>query len=146
MRWIVGSDHAGYELKARLIQTLRHLGDEVVDVGTTGDDSVDYPDFAAQVAERVASGEGRGLLVCGTGNGIAIAANKVRGIRCAVVTDGFTARMARAHNDANIAALGSRVVGAGVAEEAVRAFRDTEFEAGRHQRRLDKIAALEDDS
>lgn len=144
MRWIVGSDHAGFELKQRLAEVLRGLGDEVVDVGATSTESVDYPDFAAEVGRRVAAGEGRGLLVCGTGNGIAMAANKVRGVRCAVLTDDFTARMARAHNDANCAAIGSRVTGSGVAEDVLRVFRDTEFEGGRHQRRLDKIHGLEE--
>ncbi len=138
-RWIVGADHAGLELKNHLIGVLRGLGDQVDDVGTFSADSVDYPDYAAQVARRVAAGEGRGLLVCGTGIGMAMTANKVPGVRAAVVTDAFTARATRAHNDANVMAVGQRVIDAGDAEEALKAFRETEFEGGRHQRRVDKI-------
>ena len=138
-RWIVGADHAGLLLKNHLVALLHSLGDEVEDLGTHSADSVDYPDYAGQVARRVAAGEGRGLLVCGTGIGMAMAANRVRGVRCAVVTDGFTAKATRAHNDANVMAIGQRVVGAGVAEDALRAFRDTEFEGGRHQKRVEKI-------
>jgi ribose 5-phosphate isomerase B len=138
-RWIVGADHAGFELKNYLVNVLRRLGDEVEDIGTHEPASVDYPDYAAEVARRVAAGEGRGLLVCGTGIGMAMTANRVRGVRAAVVTDAFTARATRAHNDANVMAVGQRVIGAGVAEEALKAFRDTEFEGGRHQRRVDKI-------
>jgi ribose 5-phosphate isomerase B len=138
-RWIVGADHAGLELKNHLVGVLRGLGDEVEDIGTHGSESVDYPDYAAEVARRVAAGEGRGLLVCGTGIGMAMTANKVPGVRAAVVTDAFTARATRAHNDANVMAVGQRVIGAGVAEEALRAFRETAFEGGRHQRRVDKI-------
>jgi ribose 5-phosphate isomerase B len=139
MRWIVGADHAGLLLKGHLVAFLRSLGDEVEDLGTHTADSVDYPDYARQVAERVAAGEERGLLVCGTGIGMAMTANKVPGVRCAVVTDHFTAGATRAHNDANVMAIGQRVVGAGIAEDALRAFRDTPFEGGRHQRRVDKI-------
>jgi len=143
MRWYAGSDHAGFELKKQLIASLEALGDEVSDLGCDSLESVDYPDFAGKVARVVAEqGDSRGLLVCGTGNGIAMAANKVAGVRCAVVTETFTAHMARAHNDANIIAIGSRVIGAGVAELALRAFRDTDFEGGRHERRVDKIDAL----
>jgi ribose 5-phosphate isomerase B len=138
-RWIVGADHAGLELKNHLVGVLRGLGDEVEDIGTHGSESVDYPDYAAEVARRVAAGEGRGLLVCGTGIGMAMTANKVPGVRAAGVTDAFTARATRAHNDANVMAVGQRVIGAGVAEEALRAFRETAFEGGRHQRRVDKI-------
>jgi ribose 5-phosphate isomerase B len=138
-RWIVGADHAGLELKNHLVGVLRGLGDQVEDIGTHNADSVDYPDYAAEVARRVAAGEGRGLLVCGTGIGMAMTANKVPGVRAAVVTDAFTARATRAHNDANVMAVGQRVIGAGVAEEALKAFRETSFEGGRHQRRVDKI-------
>jgi ribose 5-phosphate isomerase B len=139
MRWIVGADHAGLSLKNYLVEVLRQLGDEVEDLGTHSTDSVDYPDYAAQVARRVADGEGRGLLVCGTGIGMAMAANRVPGVRAAVVTDAFTARATRAHNDANVMAVGQRVIGSGVAEAALRAFRETEFEGGRHQKRVEKI-------
>jgi ribose 5-phosphate isomerase B len=143
MKWIVGADHAGLELKRHLVDLLRRLGDEVDDVGTHTGDSVDYPDFAVLVARRVAAGEGRGLLVCGTGIGMSMAANKVAGIRAAVVTDVFTARATRSHNDANVMAVGGRVVEPGVAEEALRAFRDTPFEGGRHALRVVKIDELD---
>jgi ribose 5-phosphate isomerase B len=143
MKWIVGGDHAGLPLKRHLVGVLAALGDEVIDLGTDSEASVDYPDFAIAVAERVAGGEGRGLLVCGTGIGMAMAANKVAGVRAAVVTDAFTARATRAHNDANVMAIGARVVGSGVAEEALRAFRDTAFEGGRHDRRVARLAELD---
>lgn len=145
MKWFAGADHAGYQLKAQLVEELQALGDEVVDCGTDGRGSVDYPDFGIDVARRVAAADGAalGLLVCGTGIGIAMAANKVPGARAAVVTDCFTARATRSHNDANIISMGQRVIGPGVASEALRAFRDTPFEGGRHQRRVDKIHALE---
>ena len=164
MKWFVGADHAGLDLKRHLVDVLRRLGDEVEDLGTHTADSVDYPDYAAQVAGRVVAegpteipsegpetgspqaghgGNARGLLVCGTGIGMAIAANKVAGVRAAVVTDAFTARATRAHNDANVMAIGSRVVGAGVAEDALRAFRDTAFEGGRHEARVAKLRGLD---
>jgi ribose 5-phosphate isomerase B len=144
MKWYAGADHAGFTLKNRLVQVLRGLGDEVVDVGTQSTDSVDYPDYAAAVAHGVAESPGaRGLLVCGTGIGMSISANKVVGVRAAVVTDAFTAQAAREHNDANVIAIGERVTGPGVAEMALRAFRDTAFAGGRHQKRVDKIAQLE---
>lgn len=143
MRWIVGADHAGFELKRQLVEVLRRLGDEVDDLGTHSPDSVDYPDFAVAVARRVVDGQGRGLLVCGTGIGMAMAANKVPGIRAAVVTDAFTARLTRAHNDANVMTVGARVVGGGVAEDALRAFRDTDFEGGRHATRVGKVDDLD---
>jgi ribose 5-phosphate isomerase B len=145
LRWYVGADHAGYGLKEALARRLRDLGDEIVDLGTAnGDDSVDYPDFGEKVARAVAGGgDGLGLLVCGTGIGVSIAANKIPGVRAARVTDTFSARMAREHNDANVLCLGERVTGPGVAEDIVRAFRDTPFEGGRHQRRVDKITALD---
>ena len=143
MKWIVGADHAGLALKRHLVEVLRRWGDEVDDVGTHSGDKVDYPDYAAQVAERVAAGEGRGLLVCGTGIGMAMAANKVTGVRAAVVTDVFTARATRAHNDANVMTVGERVIGTGVAEEALRVFRDTAFEGGRHALRVAKVDALD---
>ena len=139
MRWIVGADHAGLLLKDHLVALLRTLGDEIEDVGTHTNESVDYPDYARRVAEKVAAGEGRGLLVCGTGIGMSMTANRVHGVRAAVVTDAFTAKATRSHNDANVMCCGQRVIGAGVAEEALRAFRDTAFEGGRHQKRVDKI-------
>jgi ribose 5-phosphate isomerase B len=144
MRWYAGSDHAGYPLKQHLVEVLRGLGDTVEDLGTHGLESVDYPTFGAEVGRRVAADpEAYGLVVCGTGIGIGIAANKIPGVRCAVVHDAFTAEMARAHNNANIIALGARVVGPGVAESAVAAFRAAAFAGGRHQRRVDQLAELE---
>ncbi|HKA87147.1 MAG TPA: ribose 5-phosphate isomerase B [Haliangiales bacterium] len=145
MKWYAGSDHAGYELKAALVGFLRGLGDEVEDLGTTNAaDSVDYPEFGARVGRAVVAAPGAmGLAVCGTGIGISIAANKVAGIRAARVTDEFSARMAREHNDANVVCLGGRVTGPGLAEGIVRAFRDATFAGGRHQRRVDKIEGLE---
>jgi ribose 5-phosphate isomerase B len=144
VKWYAGSDHAGRALKDKLVARLRALGDDVVDVGCHDDASVDYPDFAEQVARSVAAeDDARGLLVCGTGIGMSIAANKVSGVRAAVVTDPVTARASRAHNDANVIALGERVTGSGVAEAALEAFRDTAFEGGRHARRVGKIRDLE---
>jgi ribose 5-phosphate isomerase B len=144
MKIAIGADHAGYELKEQLLRMLREEGLEVEDVGTFSTDSVDYPDFAAAVGRKVVSGEAeRGVLVCGTGIGVAIAANKLDGVRAASCHDHFTARMARAHNDANVVTVGARVVGVGVAEEIVRTFLATPFEGGRHGRRVDKIRDLE---
>ena len=148
MRWFVGSDHAGFGLKRHLIEILRSLDDEVIDVGTNSEESVDYPDFGAAVGRAVASARQPtlGLVICGTGIGISIAANKVPGVRAAVCTEAFAATAARAHNDANVLALGARVIGAGVAESCLRAFRDTGFEGGRHARRVAKLATLDDSS
>lgn len=144
MRVAIGSDHAGFDLKQSLIARLQDGGHEVLDLGTDGPQSVDYPDFGVAVARKVVSGDAdRGVLVCGTGIGIGIAANKVPGARVATCNDLFTARMSRQHNDANVVSLGSRVVGPGVAEEIVGLFLETEFEGGRHARRVDRIHALE---
>ncbi len=144
MKWYAGSDHAGYKLKRHLMATLRAFGDEVEDLGTSVETSCDYPDFAAEVGAAVVDDMGSfGLLVCGTGNGIAMGANKVNGIRAAVVTDAFTAQAARAHNNANVIAMGARVIGAGVAEQVIAVFRKTPFEGGRHQRRIDKLTDIE---
>jgi ribose 5-phosphate isomerase B len=144
MRWYAGADHAGFMLKATLVESLKKLGDDVVDLGTNSEDSVDYPTFGAEVGRNVAADPGSlGLIVCGTGIGISIAANKVPGVRAAVVHDDFTAAAARAHNDANVIALGARVVGSGVAEAALQAFRTTQFAGGRHARRIEQIAGLD---
>ncbi len=144
MKIAVGADHAGFRLKTHLARLLELQGHQVADLGTFSEDSVDYPDIAAAVAGAVAGGKAeRGLLVCGTGIGVAIAANKVDGIRAATCNDLFTARKSREHNDANVLTLGARVVGEGLAEDIVRGFMETDFEAGRHQRRIDKIRALE---
>ncbi len=142
-KWFAGSDHAGLDLKLELIARLRQWGLEVEDLGTDSSASVDYPDYGKAVAKRVVAEGALGLLVCGTGNGIAISANKVKGARAALATDAFTARMARMHNDANLIVFGARVVGVGVAEDALKAFFDAQFEGGRHQRRVDKIMAEE---
>lgn len=146
MKWYVGSDHAGFALKRHLVEVLRGLGDEVDDLGTESEAAVDYPDFGAAVGRAVASAHGPalGMVICGTGVGISIAANKVPGVRCALCTEAFTATAARAHNDANVIALGARVIGAGVAEACLRAFRDTAFEGGRHARRVGKLNTLDD--
>ena len=146
MSWIAGSDHAGLELKQQLVASLRKLGDEVIDIGTTNADSVDYPNYGAEVGRRVVAAPGMlGLVCCGSGIGISIAANKIPGVRCALVHDTFTAEVSRKHNDANVIAMGGRVLGIGVAEAALLAFRNTAFEAGRHQRRIDQLSALDRD-
>ena len=144
MRIITGSDHAGFDLKRDLMSFLEEQGHAVVDAGTTVKERCDYPDYAAAVASAVASGEADwGLLVCGTGIGMAMSANKVRGIRAAVVSDAFSARATRLHNDANVLCLGERVVGAGLAREILSAWLAAEYEGGRHQSRIDKMMALE---
>lgn len=140
MKVVVGSDHAGLELKRALSEHLRSKGHELEDVGTDGPASCDYPDFAQAVARLVASGEAdRGILVCGTGQGMAIAANKVPGVRAGCVSDTFSARMIAAHNDARVLCLGQRVVGQGLAVEIVEAWLGTTFEGGRHAARVAKI-------
>jgi ribose 5-phosphate isomerase B len=143
-RVILGSDHAGLVLRAEAMQVAKAAGFETDDLGPPAGESVDYPDFARRVAEAVASGQGRfGILVCGTGIGMSIAANKVRGVRAAHCTTEYEARMARAHNDANVLCLGERVVGPGLAAAIVKAFLETRFEGGRHARRVEKIAAMD---
>jgi len=145
MRVILGSDHAGFALKEHLKGRLAEWGHAVEDLGTHSTESADYPDYAAAVGRRVVEERGGalGVLVCGTGIGVSIAANKIDGVRAARADDPYSAGMARAHNDANVLCVGARVVGSGVAEATVRAFLDTAFEGGRHQRRVDQIAALE---
>jgi ribose 5-phosphate isomerase B len=144
VRIAIGADHAGFRLKETVKARLAREGLDVVDLGTTSDESVDYPDFAAAVAHRVTSGAAdRGILVCGTGIGMSIAANKVRGIRAASVTDLESARYSRSHNDANVLSLGARITAPDLALQIVQVFLDTPFSGGRHQRRIDKIAALE---
>ena len=140
----IASDHAGRELKDDLRDFLAASGVEVVDMGVDNDDSVDYPDYGSPVAERVSNGEiERGILVCGTGVGMSILANKFRGVRAALVSDVLTARMSKEHNNANILVIGGRIVGKGLAREMVKAWMDARFEGGRHQKRLDKITAIE---
>lgn len=137
----VGSDHAGYELKNQLMEHLKNRGYEVKDYGTYSEESCDYPDYAKQVANAVAGGEAeKGLLVCGTGIGMSIAANKVKGIRAAVLSDEFSAEATRSHNDANILCLGARVVDYTKAEKLLDIFLDTPFSAEeKHIRRISKI-------
>ncbi|HVP66352.1 MAG TPA: ribose 5-phosphate isomerase B [Anaeromyxobacteraceae bacterium] len=143
-RVVAGSDHAGLGLRAEAVQVARELGFEVEDLGPFSKESVDYPDYAQRVAEAVAGGRARfGILVCGTGIGMSIAANKVKGARAAHCTTEYEARMARAHNDANVLCVGERVIGAGLAAAVVRAFLAEPFEGGRHERRVAKIRALE---
>jgi ribose 5-phosphate isomerase B len=143
-RLIAGSDHAGLTLRAEALRIAREQGLEVEDAGPFGGESVDYPDFARRVAEAVAAGRARfGVLVCGTGIGMSIAANKVRGVRAAVCTTELEARMARAHNDANVLCIGERIVGPGLGAAIVAAFLAQPFEGGRHARRVEKIAAME---
>ncbi|MBR1696025.1 MAG: ribose 5-phosphate isomerase B [Selenomonas sp.] len=140
-----GSDHGAVQLKEEVKMVLKEYGDvEVKDVGTFGTDSVDYPDIAEKVCGDVVSGNAdRGIVLCGTGIGISIAANKIKGIRCALCNDVFSAKMSRQHNDANVLAMGGRVLGFGPAGEIVRAFVEGKFEGGRHERRVNKIMALE---
>ena len=143
MKIALGSDHGGYALKENLKRALAESSHDIVDLGTFSEESVDYPDFALAVAAEVASGESDlGVLVCGTGIGVSIAANKVPGIRAALVHDVVTARLAREHNRANILCLGGRLLAAPLAREMVRVWLEAEFEE-RHQSRLDKITAIE---
>lgn len=142
----IGSDHAGYGLKQKVIAHLQERGIEVIDIGTNSEASCDYPVFAHMVCKNVQNGvTPLGILVCGTGVGMSIAANKHKGIRAAVCSDTFSARLTRQHNDANVLCFGERVVGAGVACDLVDAFLDAEFEGGKHARRVDMIRATEDD-
>jgi ribose 5-phosphate isomerase B len=144
MRVALGADHAGFALKQDIKRALGDLGVTIEDLGTHSTESVDYPDFAAGVAHGVAAGRfDRGILVCGTGIGMAIAANKVSGVRAASVSDIEEARLCREHNDANVLTLGARITPSDRAIAIVRTFLDTPFSGGRHQRRVDKIAALE---
>ena len=143
-RLVAGSDHAGLNLRAEGVKVARAAGFEVEDLGPFSGDSVDYPDYARQVAEAVAAGRARlGLLVCGTGIGMSIAANKVKGVRAAHCTTEYEARMARQHNDANVLCVGERVVGIGLGGAIVKAFLETPFEGGRHAQRVQKLRDLE---
>ncbi len=144
MKIAIGCDHGGYQLKQEIIAHLEKRNIEVMDFGCDGTESVDYPDYAKLVGEAIQQSRcDRGILICGTGQGIAMAANKMKGIRCAVLTDVFSAEMTRMHNDANVIALGGRVTGAGLALRIVDAYLDASFEGGRHQNRIDKIMAIE---
>ena len=144
MRIAIGSDHKAIEFKSFIKTTLENLGVEVVDVGPFSEERVDYPDFGMAVANMVAEKEAdRGIAICASGVGMSITANKVPGIRAVLCQDLYIARMSRLHNDTNVLCLGALVVGPAIAEEIVRVWLQTEYEGGRHQQRLDKIAALE---
>ncbi|KGR88093.1 ribose 5-phosphate isomerase B [Lysinibacillus odysseyi] len=144
MKIAISSDHGGNNLRKEIMALLDELHISYEDFGPTSNDSVDYPDYAKPVAEKVAAGEfDRGILICGTGIGVSIAANKVKGIRCALVHDVFSAKATRNHNDSNVLAMGERVIGPGLAREIVMTWLNAEFEGGRHTRRIEKISELE---
>ena len=144
MKIAISSDHGGNRLRHEIMDLLSELGLDYEDFGPDSDESVDYPDYAKPVADGVASGKfDRGILICGTGIGMSIAANKVKGIRCALVHDVFSAKATRGHNDSNILAMGERVIGPGLAREVATAWLDTSFEGGRHERRVAKLSELE---
>ena len=141
----IGSDHAGYEGKERAKEAIAALGYEVADYGTQGLESVDYPDFGAAVGRSVASGEvERGVLICGTGIGVCMAANKIPGVRAALCWNEETARLARQHNDANVLCIGARFIDPDTAAAMIRAFVETEFAGGRHQQRVEKLTQLDE--
>ena len=141
---VIACDHGGYELKEEIKKHLLEKGYDLEDIGTHSTESVDYPEFGRAAAEMVAAGKAdKGILCCGTGIGISLAANKVKGIRCAVVSDTFSARMSRAHNDANMLALGGRVIAPELAKLIVEIWVKTPFEGGRHQRRIDMFSLIE---
>ncbi|MCB0221776.1 MAG: ribose 5-phosphate isomerase B [Chrysiogenetes bacterium] len=143
MKIAIAADHGGVNLKNELVEYVAELGHEILDQGTDGSESVDYPDYARKVTDLLAAGGADlGILVCGTGQGMAMSANKLPGIRAGVVSDTFSARMIRAHNNANILCLGERVIGAGLARELTKAFLETDFEGGRHERRVAKIEGM----
>ena len=144
MKIAIGNDHAALELKNHIVDYLVKEGHEVVNFGTDTPASTDYPIYGARVAHAVASGEcERGIVICGTGIGISISANKVKGIRCALCSEPVSAKLTRQHNDANVLAMGARIIGPAMAEEIVHTFLTTEFEGGRHSRRVDLITKLE---
>ena len=141
MKIALAADHAGFALKTDLAEWLRESGHDLLDLGTIGPESVDYPDFGARLGRAVASGDAtRGIAICGSGIGIAIAANRNPGCRCAQVNEPLSASLARTHNDANAIALGARLIGIDMAKACVTAFLSTEFEGGRHQRRVDMLS------
>ena len=147
MRIALAADHAGYELKDALVAWLREAGHEAIDLGTNGPESVDYPDYGARLARAIEYGEAeRGIAVCGSGIGISIAVNRNPACRCARVDDPLSARLAREHNDANVLAFGGRLIGPDMAKACILAFLDTDFTGGRHQRRVDQLSHLLEDS
>lgn len=140
----IGADHAGLEMKNEVVAVLKELGHQVSDYGTDTPQSVDYPDFGEKVSVAVAGGQAeKGILICGTGIGMSIVANKFRNIRAALCNDLFSAKMSRLHNDANILVMGGRIIGKDLAKEIVRTWMNTEFESGRHLNRLKKISLIE---
>jgi ribose 5-phosphate isomerase B len=144
VRIAIGADHAGFLLKQHLVETLGALGHEVVDLGTDGEEPVDYPPICAAVGRAVAAGEAdRGIVLGGSGQGEQIAANKVRGVRAALCNDLYTARLSRQHNDANVLSMGGRIVAFGLADEILTLWLSTEFEGGRHERRVGQLAEIE---
>lgn len=146
MQIAVGSDHRGFQLKQRIVQLLSDLGHSVTDAGTNDSQSVDYPDFAKIVSQGVSEGKAdRGILICGTGIGMAITANKFPGVRAITANDELTAEMCRRHNDVNVLCLSGDMLGEGPVDSLIKTWIDTEFEGGRHQRRLDKIREVEQD-
>ena len=143
MKIAIGCDHAAYEMKAHVAKMLKGKDIEVLDFGTSGPESVDYPDFAAKVSESVTTGESeRGILICGTGIGMSMSANKYKDIRAALCSEPVSARLSRQHNDSNVLCMGARMIGTVMADEIVSVWLDTPFEGGRHQRRVEKITAL----
>ncbi|WNF37276.1 ribose 5-phosphate isomerase B [Bacillaceae bacterium IKA-2] len=144
MKVAIGSDHGGVNIKTEIKSLMDEMNIQYEDLGCNSDESVDYPDYARPVALKVVNGEvDLGILICGTGIGMSIAANKVNGIRCALAHDVFSAKATRLHNDSNILAMGERVIGPGLAREVAKAWLETEFEGGRHARRIAKITELE---
>lgn len=140
----IGSDHGGYELKEYIVEYFKNEGIEYIDYGTNSEESVDYPDFGRKVGEAIIAKEvDKGIVICGTGIGISLAANKVKGIRCALCSDTYSARMSREHNNANALALGGRVLGKDLAVEIVKTWLKAEFAGGRHERRVNKIGEIE---
>ena len=143
MRIALAADHAGYLLKDELVRWLREAGHEVTDLGTNGPESVDYPEYGARLANAIANGQAeRGIVVCGSGIGISIAVNRNPACRCARVSDPLSAQLAREHNDANVLALGARLIGSDMARACAAVFLDTDFAGGRHQRRVDQLSNL----
>ena len=144
MKIAIAADHGGFELKDSMVEYIKSLGNEVMDLGTNSADSVDYSDYAKKVCEEIQQGNSDlGILICGTGIGMSLAANKFEGIRAACVSDVYSAKMSRNHNNANVLCIGARVIGDEVAKLIIKTFLENEFEAGRHQRRVDKIMAIE---
>ena len=144
MKIVIGSDHRGVEVKRRLLPLIQTLGHELLDVGAEGAESVDYPDYAYEVSKRVGTGDmDRGILICGTGLGMCMAANKVRGVRAAACQDAITAELSRRHNDANVLCLSADLLGEDQMLQMIKIWLETQFEGGRHARRIEKIAKIE---